>query len=1107
MEKNKTKTLEKFNVNERQKEIIKALIDQSFTTKNLANMYIGALKVLGDDLNPDRIHQSAHSLRELIGYMTDHIKVATKTNETHKEQMKQFISQIDELGGIDKEVIVRQWYNLHGYFVDLCHHRSRAKIEDFETNLLKLEYILFSLLGPVYDTIEELDHLIRIENPTKEDMELVKTLLKKQSHYRYFFKNLQNSNWLDLLVENKFFDVIPQLGDYSVEPLYITRIADEKPDEVTEIIKKLSKTTHPGAQVEFMKALIKMPIKNGLQLKKAIKKWIGNSKSGFFALSKQIILYIKKLFKENEIKIAFEMIIAILAIRDRQIMNSDQIKISYDMNSYIYGEILKELFFELKHYDPLQSLRILTKKLTISIIKNLKSVGSSIDCDNDLSLNWRRLIEEHDYYTYKNDIKNVLVSVIRDLTIYIGNEQKGDYNEAINILREHDYLIYRRLELHSIRKFPGISEQYISEAISNKSNFQKLGAILEFYLLLEECYQIVNLGVQKTYLKWIEDGPNIESYKQRFKQNLGKIPSEEDIESYVQYWSLKKIEPIKHFISDELIRKYKVEEAVFKHLNPFKDLPRVQVGPISPIKQEIMETFSIGKILKYLKDYQEPQNSLTFSKVGLGRILRNIVIKRTNEFAVIVPEFLKFPKLHKYISYLLDGFNTALENKINFEWDSIVSICKALLIENNFKIEINKESIFYKENTFRDIKTSIGRLVSNGLLDSENSIPFSFKEDIFELLKILSNDTEPTFEEELKNIRGNWAVRDMSINTVRGIAMNGIIDYIMWDKNSSQDENADNNNYKFKLNDEVKALLENHLNNQIDPSYTIRYIYGFNLNRLVYLDKFWVVKNLNLIFPEENDKQEYWEAAWSGYLDGNIINLVTYKILRDQYNRALDCFINGDLKIKLINFSTESLSNEIMRMYINGVEDLRSENSLVLKYFQKTPDDVRKIGIAFLGQSLSKLKDMEDYDLVLKRLMDLWEERLLIIKKMGVDNFERELVFFLFWFKNSIFDKKWTILKFEEILDLTGGSISLFNDVLDILKDYIDDFPLNVLNCLEKIIKNQIRTDGYLLFQEKYKPLLGGLIHSESKEIQDKTRDLINFVGGRDLHYFRDLLS
>ncbi len=1111
MEKNERKPFDEFQVNDRQKTIIKGLMEQKFSTKNLTDMYIGALKVLKDKTNPERYNQSALSLRELVKNLTSETEILNRSDEAHKELMKSFINQFDELGGLDKEVIVTQWYNLHSYFVVLCHHGSKAKKDDFYDNLLKLEYILFSLLGPVYDTIEELDRLIGIEKPSNEDMELVKSLLKKQSHYRYFFKNLHHPNWLDLLVDNDFFNTPPKTGDYSVEPLYLTKIADIKPIKVTEVINNLSKTTHEGAQVEFMKALIKIPIKNTLSLRKAVKKWIAEAKSGYYALSKQIILYIKKLFEENEIKIAFEMINAILAIREHRVLDNSQTGISYDMNysieGYFYGEIIKELLPDLKHYNSLKSIRILSKKLVIIIIKDLEGTDHSIKGDNDLSLNWRRLIDEHDYYTYKKDIKNVLVSAIRDLMIYIGNKQKGNYNEAIDILRENDYLVFRRLELHVIKYFPEISEKYISEAISNKLYFQELDAILEFYQLLKDCFPYVKQEIQETYLKWIEASPDIERYEQSFEKNRGKTPSEEEIESYIQYWRLKKIAPIKQYISDDLIKKYKIEEAEVKHVDPFKNLSRVQFGPISPIKEEKMENMSIQEILKYVKDYQEPEHSLTFSKIGLGRTLRNIVEKRPNEFTEILPEFLKFSELHKYISYLLNGFDVAVKNKINFEWDSIISLCKTVLIGNDAQTDINKEPIFYKENTLRDIKTSIGWLFRNGLSNSENSIPFSFKNDIFEILKILTNDDEPTLEEELKSIKGNWRVRDMSVNTVRGIAMNRIIDFGSWNARHSYDENTLSDNSKSKLNDQVKAILKTHLDYIFDPSYTIRYIYGFNLNRMIYLDKLWITENLKSIFPEENDKQEYWEAAWSGYLDGNSVNRITYEILRDQYNRALDCFNNENLEIKLINFSTERLANEIMRMYINGIEDLRSENSLVFKFFQKAPDDVRKIAIAYIGQNLSNLKDMKDYDLVLKRLMELWEERLIVIQNTSVDNYRRELAFFLFWFKNSIFDKKWTILKLEEIIDLTGGSIDVFSDVLNTFLDYIDEFPLNVINCLEKIIKNQVGTDGYLLFEKKYEPLLAGLLHSENKEAIEKARDLINYLGSMDLHYFRELLS
>lgn len=1103
---------EDFKVNERQKTIIKGLMEQTFSTKNLANMYIGALKVLSNKSNPERRYQSAHSLRELVYYMTDHIKVATKKDETHKEQMQVFINQFDELGGIDKEVIAKQWYDLHDYFVNLCHHRSKARIEDFENNMLKLEYILLALLGPVYETIEELDSLIDIENPTKEDVEKVKALIKKQSHYRNFFKNLYHPNWLNLLAKNGFFDRPPQAGEYSVEPLYLVKIADKNPIKVANIIKKLSKTTHEGAQVEFMKALLKIPVNESIKLKKSIKRWIYKATSSFFALSEEVFKFIIKLFDVGEKETAFELINAIITIKEERYLdeidaNDMSSEIKSSIEGYIYEEIVKKLLPKLIQIDPLVSIKIFSNKLEVAIKLDLKKHNQSFEGDDDNSLHWRRLIDEHDFYTYSKNIRNALVNAIRDLILFIGGERKTNFIKAIKILREYNFLIFRRLELFAIRAFPELSKSYINDAISNRTYFNELDVILEFNQLLEERYPYADPEVQQIYFKWVEEGPNIESYKEICELNWGKLPSEDEIQSFIRRWIIKKLAPIKSYSPKDLITKHKIKDEEFERVGPFRNLPKIQFGPISPINDDELKKMSVQEVLKYLENYQEPEKSLTASKIGLGRTLRNVVELKPQEFTSITSEFLKSNVLHKYISFLLDGFNNAIKNKKEFEWDPVIFLCKSILVNDNNEIEISDEPLFYKENTLRNIKTSIGWLLVNSLKIKESSMPITLKNDVWAIIKVIMDDKEPTLEEEISNIKGNWLLRDMSFNTIRGIAMNAVIEYGLWYAKSIFENSVLNDDTKSKLMPEVKDLLEKHLDYNIDPSFTVRYIYGLNLNRMIYLDKIWVLEHLNSILPIEVDKQEYWEAAWSGYLFGNVINQPMYEILREHYDKALELLNKEGLNVKMFHFSVEKLAEDIMRLYVNGIEDLKSKNSLINKFFQRASDEVRRLAVAYIGQNLLKMKSLENFELVLKKLMELWEYRLFKIKKSKVDDSRQELVFFSFWFINSIFDKEWTILRFEETLNLTRGSIDVFIDVLDIFLNYVEEFPQNVMNCLEMIIKNGVENNGYLLFQEKYRPLLKIILQSENQEAKDKARDLIDYLGRRDLHYFRDLLK
>ncbi len=166
----------------RQLDVLKILREQTFSVKNLSNMYLGAILVKDYTEDPEAINQAAHSLRELTGYMTYHLK--QRGIEEHREQLKTFIKEFDSLGGVQEEAIINQWLDLHKYFVNLCHHHeSIADPKLFEEKLYQLENIILAIHGPLYDSFSELEKLIEIEDPRLEDLEIALSLIKNLSYY------------------------------------------------------------------------------------------------------------------------------------------------------------------------------------------------------------------------------------------------------------------------------------------------------------------------------------------------------------------------------------------------------------------------------------------------------------------------------------------------------------------------------------------------------------------------------------------------------------------------------------------------------------------------------------------------------------------------------------------------------------------------------------------------------------------------------------------------------------------------------------------------------------------------------------------------------------
>ncbi len=113
----------------------------------------------------------------------------------------------------------------------------------------------------------------------------------------------------------------------------------------------------------------------------------------------------------------------------------------------------------------------------------------------------------------------------------------------------------------------------------------------------------------------------------------------------------------------------------------------------------------------------------------------------------------------------------------------------------------------------------------------------------------------------------------------------------------------------------------------------------------------------------------------------------------------------------------------------------------------------------------------------------------------NITEFIEELQGFIYWFNNSIFDKKWMINKFLEILRLLNGSFEGSHYILENLMDYIVDYPNQVIDCLDLIIKNELR-DGYLLFEEKSETIFKDLVKLENEEV-NVSKETFNYIDYR----------
>lgn len=207
-----------FRLSDQQRVLYQALAELN---QALANMYLGALKVLTDTSNPDRLAQAAHSLRELMDKLPHYLNLPVKAlNERLGEKVRDLENvwqqmirksrchtdsnwhgEIDEplrrflkkcqqfmewygqhhprrteetkrvLRALDRKPLnlptplenlrVKEWHTIRDYFVKVLHHSRQPDIDEFLQRLEALEHFLLDMLRPrTFDDFAEIDLVI-----------------------------------------------------------------------------------------------------------------------------------------------------------------------------------------------------------------------------------------------------------------------------------------------------------------------------------------------------------------------------------------------------------------------------------------------------------------------------------------------------------------------------------------------------------------------------------------------------------------------------------------------------------------------------------------------------------------------------------------------------------------------------------------------------------------------------------------------------------------------------------------------------------------------------------------------------------------------------------
>ena len=374
---------------------------------------------------------------------------------------------------------------------------------------------------------------------------------------------------------------------------------------------------------------------------------------------------------------------------------------------------------------------------------------------------------------------------------------------------------------------------------------------------------------------------------------------------------------------------------------------------------------------------------------------------------------------------------------------------------------------------------AIARLLSAGLVSGPSQLPREYLNPVLGLLETLLGIDEKT--------PGARDALDQSINTVRGVASEGIL---RWTLRRGTDEPEESR----RIVPEASAVLEQLLGR--DHGSSPLPMIGLYLPDLVALDEQWVGDHLDALFPTDETLAE--SVVWRTFLVRREPNLKSFRRLAGQYERAVETLgsFAGDKD------QADALVHHLVQIYWSG--HLSLDEGLFSRFYATADGRARVEVLRYVGGAFLHTPGEVAAGIV-EQARALWERRLEVAQLNPTPEGGSEAAEFGWWFASAKFETVWSMRQLDAALELTR-TIELDYAVAERLGALVDKTPADAMRLLLKLMANA--SDWSIIgCRQGVEAAVKAALASESRDAQSLARELVSRLAARGHDSFMTLLG
>ena len=957
--------------------------------------------------------------------------------------------------------------------------------------------------------------------PTTEMIERVLSSVKKETDRQYFFSKLNNPLWVGPLHERGYFSNPPgvkQLPDGYVqyphwpELAYLVKVAEEATDQTIDIVLTLPKTDNPRVYDDILAIAINL---EGQASARLFPKLVEYTELENQFLAHRYPELLQHWANQGNIDEALKIVKMLIPFReDPRAREKQQLRKKNPnasgtaletiprFHQWEYQQILEKGVRPLTESEPYQVSCTLIDVVASMIRLGMHPEDFEKGSDQDYSEIWCRRLDKPD-----RDYQDVKEALVQTLT-YACEQVYGNAPESIDALdqalRNHRWKVFKRLRQHLYASHPNDQTlPWIREQILGHDDYPKWGHHYEFQLMIRKASEhfgprLLSEDERKDIFEAILSGPS----KENFRERMGERYSEEAFQQRQRYFHRMQLRPFAAMLSRD-VRKYfddleygtQAEAVTDDSYSPYSRVTGGSVSYRSPKSAEDLESLTDEELLSYLNDWNEEhrdkENWLVEINISaLAGVFQSLfkekIVQDGNRLAFWMANRERVTR-PVYVAAMLKTMLELVKEKDFDNLDQWIEFC-AWVLSHPDTVRVEGQPEPRDESRDHPDWDSSRRSVVDFIdacTNKDTDAPIAARDGLAALLRQACCQFDWRLDHDLPVLLNRDDPITEAINNTRSRALESLVNFGFWVRRQLSEDHLP----------EVTDILAKRIVDgaEIPLTQPEHALLGMHFGSLCILNRNWAAQQRKIFFPRANES--VWRDAFGSYIRFNRPVKLTFEILRGEFEYAIENLNILATKKDDGKKLADSLGQHLFTYFLWGVYPLMGDESLLVRFYDKTKDDRKRWGQLFdhVGRSLKNSGRQLEKSLT-DRIIAFFDWRFEVAEPL-------ELQKFTFWLEAECFDPGWRLRSYSKILDLVREKDVGLSIEIKTLNKLLPDHLSLVVECFAKITDAMNQGSHMYVLADEAKPILRAGLNAEYPQVRvnaERARENLLRVGRFD---------